>query len=155
MAQARCPLYRPMVTGHRQPSPLQRNQAKLSHLLSMPDPSRPFSQAVYSPLSHFHQVRRPWDSGPSQPPSDRHTEWSLLFGGGPWGQNAPVQSWPDLSTTVSYSFMCIPSPLLLTRTWLLERSTWQLKATKLQGWDLEGMGWGQRPASELPCPPPR
>nr|XP_035937702.1 doublecortin domain-containing protein 2B isoform X9 [Halichoerus grypus] len=48
----------PRAPGHRHPSPLQRNQAPLSHLLSMPDPSRPFSQATGSPCSHFPQESR-------------------------------------------------------------------------------------------------
>nr|XP_035937698.1 doublecortin domain-containing protein 2B isoform X5 [Halichoerus grypus] len=56
--QAQYVLYRPRAPGHRHPSPLQRNQAPLSHLLSMPDPSRPFSQATGSPCSHFPQESR-------------------------------------------------------------------------------------------------
>ncbi|XP_032216798.1 doublecortin domain-containing protein 2B isoform X2 [Mustela erminea] len=49
---------RPRATGRRCPSPLQKSQAPLSHLPSMPDPSRPFSQAAGSPHSRFHQESR-------------------------------------------------------------------------------------------------
>lgn len=93
MAQAQYPLYRPMATGHRQTSPLQRNQAQMSHLFSMPDPSSPFSQESCSLLSHFHQVRGDPRTQALLSPLLTGIQDSLCCcGDDPWGQNAQVQS---------------------------------------------------------------
>nr|XP_045006607.1 doublecortin domain-containing protein 2B isoform X3 [Jaculus jaculus] len=56
----------PKAKGSRQPSLLQRSQNKLGHLLSMPDPSSPFSQEASSQLSCFNQELRECMGLPTQ-----------------------------------------------------------------------------------------
>lgn len=144
MAHAQCSLRRPRATEHRQAGSLQTKPDKLSHLLSMPDPNELLSQEACSPRSHFHQVRGPQNSRPSQPASDSDMGWCLL-GMTQEGEGVPwSRAGLDFSTTVSCSLVCIASPLPFHGDLAYEKKHVKTRSHEFQGWDLEGLGMGAK-----------
>lgn len=122
----------------------------------MPDPSRPFSQEASSPYSHSHQVRGPWGSGPSQLPFHSDMDWSLLLLGMSMGAECPHTKLALIITVSSSPHLYIL--FLLHRASSHEKKRLErtvLKAMRLQGWDLEGMGVGPKAHLSLPCHPGR
>ncbi|XP_044793915.1 doublecortin domain-containing protein 2B isoform X3 [Bubalus bubalis] len=112
----------PRATEHRQAGSLQTKPDKLSHLLSMPDPNELLSHEACSPRSHFHQVRGPQNSRPSQPASDSDMGWCLL---GMTQEGEGVHG-PELvltSAQLSPAPSCAqPVLCLFMGTWLMKRS---------------------------------
>lgn len=100
----------------------------------MPDPSKPFRQDAYSPLSHFQQVRGPQDPGPFQLPSDKGHRMVPAAGRMTHGDRMPkYRAGPDLSTAVYYFPVCISSPLHLHRDLAYEKKHMETQSNETSG----------------------
>lgn len=110
------PVSPPRAQGHRAQAP-QTSPEEPSHIEPSPFYARP--QQAIQPSSRLPMLSFPSGEGtlgPSHPPSDGDTEWSLLLRERSVGAECPgYRAGLDVSTDLSRCPMCTRSPWLLRR----------------------------------------